>query len=584
VEWLDADKERPFFAWVHFYDPHTPYEAPEPYRSLFPRTMQGAYDAEVAHTDALVGQLLDHLSADGRLDDTLVVAVADHGESLGEHKEQSHGFFIYDAAVHIPLIVSGPGIPSRVIRDQVRIVDVMPTVLELLGVPAPPVVQGHSLLPLLRGERLGLLALSESWYPRYHYGWSELRAIRDGRYKLIRAPRPELFDLEQDPGELDDLAAREPQHVAYLQAALEKLATRVESAAAPKGPQSVDPEVEERLEALGYVGGSLSAARLDDRPRGDPKDKIELYNLLKQAGGQSLEGRVDEAIATVQKALAQDPEIVEAHTLLGNFHGKAKRHEAAVAAYRRALELDPEHQGALFSLALAYKNMGRLADAEAGFERARQLDPRNGKVLWQIADTWMQQGALDRAEAVLKEAIERKVDVPRFELKLAECYIEMKRFPEAESLLRDALRQKADLKTAHYNLALVHEERGELPKAMAEYEAELQQSPKGYRASFNLGRLLLRAGRTREAVERFRNAVTVSPDFAIGHLYLAKALLDTGDLTGAQAAARQGLAAKPERKSAPLGHYVLADVYTRLGRNREAAREVAAAKKLERGG
>lgn len=584
LEWLDADKQRPFFAWVHLYDPHTPYEAPEPYRSLFPRTMQGAYDAEVAHTDTLVGQLLDHLSADGRLEDTLVVVVADHGESLGEHREQSHGFFIYDAAVHIPLIVSGPGIPSRVIRDQVRIVDVMPTVLELLGVPALPAVQGRSLLPLLRGERLGLRALSESWYPRYHYGWSELRAIRDGRYKLIQAPRPELYDLEQDPGEQDDLAAREPQHVTYLENALEELATRVESAAAPKGPQSVDPEVEERLEALGYVGASLSAARLEDRPRGDPKDKIELYNLLKLAGGQSLEGRVDEAIATVQKALAQDPEIVEAHTLIGNFHGKAKRHEAAVAAYRQALELDPEHQGALFSLALAYKNMGRLADAEAGFERARQLDPRNGKVLWQIADTWMQQGALDRAEAVLKEAIQRKVDVPRFELKLAECYIEMKRFPEAESLLRDALRQKADLKTGHYNLALVHEERGELPKAMAAYETELKQSPKAYRASFNLGRLLLKAGRTREAVERFRNAVAVSPDFAIGHLYLAKALLDTGDLTGAQAAARQGLAAKPERKTAPLGHYVLADVYTRLGRSREAAREVAAAKKLERGG
>jgi cytochrome c-type biogenesis protein CcmH/NrfG len=129
---------------------------------------------------------------------------------------------------------------------------------------------------------------------------------------------------------------------------------------------------------------------LEDRPRGDPKDKIELYNLLKMAGTASVEGRLDDAIARVRQALAQDPEIVEGYTLLGNFQAKAKRHEEAVAAYRQALALDPEHQGALFSLAVAYKDMGRLDDAEAGFERARQLDPRNGKVLWQLADTWMQ--------------------------------------------------------------------------------------------------------------------------------------------------------------------------------------------------
>jgi arylsulfatase A-like enzyme/Tfp pilus assembly protein PilF len=584
VEWLAADRERAFFAWVHLYDPHAPYEAPEPYRSRFPVGMQGAYDAEVAYTDSLVGRLLDHLAGDGRLADTLVVVVGDHGESLGEHSEQSHGFFIYDADVQIPLILAGPGLPARVVPDQVRIVDVMPTVLELLGLEAPQAVQGHSLLPLARGERLELLALSESWYPRYHYGWSELRAVRDGRYKFVLAPRPELYDIAADPGELSDLAGRLPQRLASYEAALREMTRRVESEAAPKGPQSVDPEVEERLQALGYLGGGLSARQLEERPRGDPKDKIGLYNLLKQAGSASSEGRVEEAIAKVREALAQDPEIVEGYTLLGNFQVKAKRHELALEAYRKALELDPEHQGALFSLALAYKEAGRLPDAEAGFERARSLDPRNGKVLWQLADVFMQQRRFDRAEVVLKDALERKVDVPRFSLKLGECYLELERFDEAETLIREALRQKPDLKTGHYNLALVHEEKGDEAAAMAEYEAELKGNPKGYRASFNLARLLLKARRSGEAVRRFREAVEANPEFATGHLYLAKALLDTGDLAGAQASARKGLDAGPERKMAPLGHYVLADVYTRQGRSREAAREVAAARKLERGG
>src|SRR5262245_37073788 len=149
LEWLAADREKPFFAWVHLYDPHAPYEAPEPFRSRFPRNMQGAYDAEVAYADSLVGRLLDSLASDGRLAETLVVVVGDHGESLGEHEEQSHGFFIYDADVHIPLILAGPGVPERVVNDQVRIVDVMPTVLDLLGVEAPGAVQGKSLLPLV---------------------------------------------------------------------------------------------------------------------------------------------------------------------------------------------------------------------------------------------------------------------------------------------------------------------------------------------------------------------------------------------------------------------------------------------------
>ena len=195
LSWLSADRERPFFAWVHLYDPHTPYEAPEPFRSRFPATMIGAYDAEIATTDAQLGRLLDALELEGRLDDTLVVVTGDHGEMLGEHGEQTHGFFIYDAATHIPVIVSGPGVPAREVPDQIRIVDLMPTALELLKIATPEQVQGVSLMPLARGEHLSLVAQSESWYPRYHYGWSELISLQDNRVQVhpraaARALRP----------------------------------------------------------------------------------------------------------------------------------------------------------------------------------------------------------------------------------------------------------------------------------------------------------------------------------------------------------------------------------------------------------
>jgi arylsulfatase A-like enzyme/tetratricopeptide (TPR) repeat protein len=584
LTWLGQDRDEPFFAWVHLYDPHAPYEAPEPYRSRFPATATGAYDAEIATADAQVGRLLDALDADGRLPETLVIVVGDHGEMLGEHGEQTHGFFIYDAAVHIPLIVAGPGLPARTVAEQVRIVDVMPTALALLGVPVPKAVQGVSLLPLARGEGLSLVGYSESWYPRYHYGWSELQSLQDARFKYIRAPRPELYDLDTDPHEKKDLVKEEGARSATLDRALAGFLARTASGSAAKGPQTIDAETEERLAALGYVSGSVSPRALEDRPRGDPKDKIGLYNLLKQAGTESFEGRIDVAIAKAREALAVDPEIVEGYTLLGNFYKKAERPEEAIAAYRQALARDPEHQGALFSLAVAYKDMGRLEEARLGFERARELDPRNGKVLWQLADLWMRKGDQAKAEAVVKDALARKVDEHRFLLKLGESYIEAKRYEDAERTLRRALELKPDLDTAHFNLGLVYEEKGETARAIASYEAELAQNANAYRAAFNLAKLLQKAGRNEEAVAHFRKVAELAPEFGTGHLYLAKALLDAGDLSGAERWARKGLASKPDPKIAPLGHYVLADVYNRQGRTADAAREVAAARRLEAGG
>lgn len=582
--WLAEDRTRPFFAWVHLYDPHAPYDAPEPYRSHFPATASGAYDAEIASTDAQVGRLLDGLRADGRLEETLVVVVGDHGEMLGEHGEQTHGFFIYDSAVRIPLVIAGPGIAPRVIPDQVRIVDVMPTVMGRLARPAPKAVQGVDLAPLARGERLSLVAHTESWYPRYHYGWSELLSVQDGRFKYIRAPRPELYDLDGDRKEERDLAQTDAARRGALDRALDEMLAKTANASAAKGPQTIDAETEERLAALGYVGGSVSARHLEDRPRGDPKDKIALYNLLKQAGSASLEGRIDDAIAKVKEALRSDPEIIEGYTLLGNFHSKAKRPNDAIAAYKQALARDPEHQGALFSLAVAYKDEGRLDDALAGFERARSLDPRNGKVLWQLTDLWQKKGDHTKAEAVAKEALARKVDEHRFLLKMAEGYIETKRFDEAEKTLLQAIEKKPDLETAHFDLGLVYEEKGDVAKAIAAYETELQHNDKGFRSCFNLAKLLDKAGRKQEALTHYRRVAELAPDFGTGFLYLAKALLDAGDLAGAEESAKKGLANKPEAKIAPLGHYVLADVYNRQGRSKDAEREVAAARRLERAG
>lgn len=586
LRWLEQDPQRPFFAWVHLYDPHTPYEAPEPFRSAFPATLDGAYDAEIAATDAQVGRLLNTLEADGRLDDTLVVVVADHGEMLGEHGEVTHGFFIYDAAVRIPLLIAGPGVPAAVIDDQVRIVDLLPTVLGRLGLEPPEPIEGVDLWPLTRGRSLRLVAHSESWFPRIHYGWSELQSVQDGRYKLIRAPEPELYDLQEDPREEHNLASRDPDRVVAMTAGLDRLletATAMAPAPTSSSPAEIDPETAARLEALGYLGSSGSSRSLEDDgvERGDPKDKIGLYNLMKEATSVASLGDLDLAIAKIEQALAEDPEIVEAHMLLGNFHRKAERPAEAVAAYREALARDAEHREALYSLAVAYKDQGRLDEALTGFERALDLDPRNGKVLWQVADLHMRGQRFEVAEETLLAALEQDLDKPRFLLKLGECYLEMGRPADALVRLEAALAENPTLPGAHFSLGLAHEEEGRLQPAMDAYRRAIELHDDAYRASFNLAKLLHRSRRPREALEHFRKTVEIQPAFGVGHLYLAKALLDSGDLPGAIAAAEKGLSLDPDPALAPLGHFVLADVYSRQGRARESEREAAEGRRLQ---
>jgi len=581
IDWLNQDSTLPFFAWVHLYEPHAPYDPPEPLRSRFPDTLIGAYDAEIATADAQVGRLLDYLAATRRLDRTLTAVLGDHGESLGEHGEDQHGFFVYDASIRIPLIVAGPGVPAMTVRDQVRIVDVMPTILDRLNIPIPGSVQGRSLLPLAAGQHLDLVALSETWYPRHHYGWSELTSIRDGRFHFIAAPRRELYDTAADPGETRNLAESNPARTDAQERALREFVARTTATRAPPAPRPVDPEIEQRLRALGYVGSSISPRALEERRRGDPKDKVALYRLLKQAALDSVDGRIDAGIGKVAAALAIDPEIVEAYTMLGNMHGKAKRNKEAIASYQKALALDPENEGAAFNLALAFKTAGRFAEAEAGFQRVLELSPRDAKSQYQLADIWMQRKEFVRAEAALRRAVAAGIETAVFLTKLGECDIELHRYDEAERNLRDALKNKEDEPLAHYDLGLVYEARREQGKAIAEYSAELARHPKTYRAHFNLAKLLAVAGRTADAVRHFEQAVDANPEFGSGYLYLAKARLDAGDLDGAETAARKGMTMQPDREIAPLGHYVLADVYSRRGRERDAAREAAAGRKLE---
>ena len=580
LEWLEGNRGRPFFAWVHLYDPHAPHEAPAPYRSQFPETPEGAYDAEIASSDALVGRLLEALRSDGRLEATVIAVTADHGESLGEHQERGHAFFVYDATIQVPLIVAAPGLPPRTVSDQVSLVDVMPTLLELVEAPAPADVQGRS---LLSDPLPPLPAVVETWAPRLRYGWSELVAIRDGHDKLIRAPRPELYDLRRDPAETEDLAARDPERVAALERRLADILSGLGGAVVPGAPSVAEAALEARLRTLGDLDGAPSARHLEARPRADPKDRIGVYNLFLRARRTFTEGRTEEAIADVQRALAVDAEVVEAHRLQGELHLASRRPAAASESFRAALALDAEDRPSALGLAVAASQLGRLEEAEAGLERLRQTDPGSTAALQGLADVWMLRGQLDRAEAALQEALRKGADRPAVLLRLADCYLEMKRPGDAERAVREALDARPEAPGAHRLLGRVWESRHEPARAMTEYEVELSRRPHDAGAGLRLGRLLLEAGRPAEAAVRLRAAVEADPGLDEAYPYLARAQLDVGDLPGAREWAGKGLARHPPPRLASLGHEVLAEVYARSGRRRDAAREAATARRLARG-
>jgi arylsulfatase A-like enzyme len=271
ISWLDSVADSRFFLWTHLYDPHRPYDPPEPYRSTYGHNL---YVGEIAFVDSQIGRLLEALEQRHLLDRTVVIVAGDHGEALGGHGERDHGIFIYEDVIRVPLIVRAPALRQTRIEEIVRLTDVMPTVLDLLDVPSPP-GDGVSLVDVMNGRRrdLNLEAYSESLYPQ-RFGWSPLRALREGRFKLIDAPRPELYDLQDDSVEEKNIYDERRALAEKMTARLAAVAKGRDSTSTPQPRQGVTPELQAQLASLGYLG---SAGKHESSKSGflpDPKDCI----------------------------------------------------------------------------------------------------------------------------------------------------------------------------------------------------------------------------------------------------------------------------------------------------------------------
>jgi choline-sulfatase len=534
VDWIRS-APAPWFAWVHYFDPHAPYEPPA---DLARRFASSPYDGEVAYVDRELGRLL--AAAEPGPPGTIVLVTSDHGESLGEHGEATHGVFVYDATLRVPWIMAGPGLPrGRVAPVVARGIDVAPSLLDYARLRVPRAMLGRTLRAAADGRPMeDAPAYAESLFCKLNLGWAELHAWRTARWKLIEAPRPELYDLEVDPGEKRDVSAARGDEARTLRAALQGAlaATPPEASAAP------DRAALERLRTLGYVAGTASA-----KPTGrDPKDGIALVERLERG---LAEARADPplAVAELTAVLAADHDAPLARRYRAIAHQYAGRYEDSVADLRALEARRPLTLDDLTVLAESLRLAGRNAEALAALERAAALDPRAPEPPLLRARTLRAMGRSEEAGAALRQALALDPGNGEARRGLGELALERGATDEAASLLEPIVAGDPTDVPALVKLGVARMRGGRVDDALALFERAVALDPANAEALLDLAGALGKSGRSAEAIPRFEKAIEIGGRTTTALNGLGIARLESGDDAGAARAFRESLAIDPHQ-------------------------------------
>ena len=577
LHWLDARRNTPFFTWIHLYDAHSPYEPPEPFRTEFrSRGLPGLYDGEIAFADQQVGRVLAWLRTTGLDEQTVIVIVGDHGEGLGSHGEGTHGFFVYDYALHVPFIVASPIDALHGVRvdSQVSLVDVFPTVLDLAGIDSKVKVHGRSLLPLMYQSAADVTyAYAESMSPGLQYGWSELHALRSPRYKFIQAPRAELYDLATDPGEGTNVLAQHPDIARDMSRELARLmAGTSENAPAPE-EANLDKETMERLASLGYVGGSQRRSTSADAPLADPKDKLRVFAAVQRAGELMVNDDYAEAAQALEGALRDDPAMPQALLMLGTSYLELGRAKDAETQFDRVLKNDPQSVQGLIGMANVLLDEGRTDDVVTLCKRTLVLDERNSQAHALLGEVYVAQQRPSTALPFLEKAVAIQPKVAQNRLNLAACLIEVKQLARAQTMLEEILEAHPKFPGAQFNLGVLFEEQRRPEDARAAYATEVTNYPKSFKARFNLGKVLSGLGQWPQSIEQMREVTRIAPRRPEGYLFLARALLhESAPLDEVQTLTEKGLALADNPEHKALGWFLMADVFSRRHQPAEVER------------
>jgi arylsulfatase A-like enzyme/Flp pilus assembly protein TadD len=472
IDWLKHSPRRPFFLWVHLYDPHHPYAPPEPYAG---RYRARPYDGEIAFADAQLGRLVASIESQGTLENALIVLAGDHGESLGEHGEETHGFFLYNSTLHVPLIVKVPGAAPRVVENEVSLVDVMPTVLQALRLPIPPTVQGRSLLSSVLGRSAAGSSslLAENYLPLLHFGWSPLKALQSAGMKYIDAPQPELYDTRRDPGETKNLFQARQAAAHEMRDRLLSMERRYTPAQGGGRGDRVptDPALEDRLRSLGYV--AVSAGGIVDakgRTLIDPKERVHVYELIFAANFDSQSGRYAESLHKLTQAEKVEPELITIRYLMALNYYRLRDYRHAMERFQSVLHLDPQYSLATYYLGVCQLETGSLDAAVASFRQTLRLDPSNFVAAYNLGVAYTRQKRPDDAIAAFLQATKILPQYAEAHAALGELYLYLKRVDEAIDELEKAVALNPTLRRARQHLGQAYAAKGLDEKARKEFE------------------------------------------------------------------------------------------------------------------
>ncbi len=476
VQWLDGRTDKPFFLWVHLYDPHAPYDPPSPFHEQYKDRL---YDGEIAYADHELGRLMEHLRHKSPPEKTLVAALSDHGESLGEHGEFAHGVFLYDATLRIAFLLSGAGLPAGMrIKPQARTIDLLPTILELTGVPAPAGIEGASLVPFFSGNSaLTAVSYAETLYPKINLGWAELRGIRTNQWKYIRAPRPELYDLSLDPGETSNVLAEHPSEVRKLEA---KLAAVTGSAGSEKVETTqMDEHTLAQLKSLGYTSGFASRSYDLNGQGADPKDRVAILKMMNDAERPKSGLSPARRIELMQEAVRLDPSNPLLYYSLGAQLEKSGRYDEAMKLYRAALQqgIDKGHGRLHSRLGDLLVRAGRKAEAIPEYEQSVRMNPTDVVTAGNLATAYMQLGRLEDAERILNGILAIEPSNAAAQNQLGVLAIQRQDGTAARTHFEKAVELDPDLVEAYLNLGLLYQMAGDSARARSSFEQFLSKAP-----------------------------------------------------------------------------------------------------------
>jgi arylsulfatase A-like enzyme/tetratricopeptide (TPR) repeat protein len=485
-KWLDRHADKPFFYFLHLYDPHTPYEPPEPFRSQY---RNNPYDGEIAYTDHVIGEFLGHLKEKGVYDKALIVILADHGEGLNDHREEEHGIFLYREAIQVPLFVKLPRgeRAGTSVANPAGLVDVFTTILEQTATPRPA---GHK-------DSLSLLSLtdpkrniySETYYPRMHFGWSDLHSLTNGVHHLIRAPIPELYDLRSDPRETKNVLNDERRTYTAMRNAIEPY---VREAAAPA---PIDPDEAAKLAALGYIGSTVATSDGDDLP--DPKTTIDVFHQIRVAFTYFKDERLAECLALTSKLLEDNHRILDLWDLKSKTLAKLGRTTDAIEAAKEGLR----QQSSAVSLIAAVANLS-IIDGD-------------------LDEAWQHAELLEKTEPGQAHELKARIHADR------------KEYDAAEKEARLAMSVGREPTNALMTLALIAKQRGDLAAALQHIDAAVASIARKHNKRvpnlhFYRGDILARLGRNTDAEQEFRAEIAMYPAEPDAYASLLLLLASTG--------------------------------------------------------